>query len=224
MPTIKQCEQQELVLCRNLLPAAHRRQWKPPFHWLQWALNGTAWAKVGFIFWKCYCLFKVPYKIQHGKWVHSHLIYPFKMEFTRIKVYLPLVVFMHSILLLKSVRPGGSQRMQDQNLNESKWNSICSAICLNSAVLLSKLNSLISHSYLPHRERGERGQYSTGGNHYSSIVFRVWQFSPAKDPSQGVQVVPVKDFLHVMMMRFCLWIFLKYFLREIISIYFSICF
>lgn len=146
------------------------------------------------------------------------------MEFALIKVYLQLVLFMHSILLLKSMRSGGSQRMQDQNVNESKWNSIWSAICLNSSVLLSKLNSLISYSYLPHREGGERDQCSAGGNCCSSIVFRLWQFSPAKDLSQEVQVVHVKDFLHVVMMTFCLWILPKYFLREIISRCFSIWF
>lgn len=41
------------------------------------------------------------------------------MEFTLVKVDLWLVFFMHSILLLKSIS-GDSQRMHDQNLNESK--------------------------------------------------------------------------------------------------------
>lgn len=127
------------------------------------------------------------------------------MEFTLIKVYLRLVLFMDSILLLKSMTSGGSQGTQDQNVNETKWNSICSAICLNSAVSLRKWNALMSHSYLPHRERGERGQCSAGGNCCSSVVFRLWQFSPAKYLSQEARVVHVKDFLYVT--RFCFWIF-----------------
>lgn len=125
------------------------------------------------------------------------------MEFL-FKVHFWLVLFMHSVVLLKTMGSRGSQRMQGQNLKESKWNSICSEICLNSTVLLSKLNSLVSYSCLPNREGRESGQCSTGGNHHSSNVFKWWQFSPVKDLSQEVQVVSVRDLVHVSTMRFCL--------------------
>lgn len=83
-----------------------------------------------------------------------------------------------------------------------KWNRICPVICLNSEVLLSKLSSLLSYGCLPHREGGERDQFSTGGNCHSSNIPKLWQFSPAKDLSKEVQVVSVRDFVHVIMMRF----------------------
>lgn len=133
------------------------------------------------------------------------------------KVHLWVVLFMHSVVLLKTTGSRGSQRMQGQNLKESKWNSICSAICVNSTVSVSKLNSLISYSCLPHWGGGERGQCSTGGNHHTSNISKLWQFSPVKDLSQEVQVVSVGDLVRVITMRFCLWISPKYFLREIIS-------
>lgn len=74
---------------------------------------------------------------------------------------------------------------------------------MNSRVLLIKLVLLISHSSLPHREGGERGQCSAGGN-FCSCRLQAVIVSSSQGSVPEVQVISVKDFIQVIMIRFCL--------------------